>query len=101
MANADIITQIQVNQDLKEPPMFKIIYLNDNATLDNDTVAPVDTAGSDLNRTVPYIALSKPLVDTESPTDSGGQILFNPYVEAGWFLNDGGSYVGVPTTFTG
>ena len=32
MANADIITQIQVNQDLKEPPMFKIIYLNDNAT---------------------------------------------------------------------
>lgn len=76
-------------------------YLNDNATLDNDTVAPVDTAGSDLNRTVPYIALSKPLVDTESPTDSGGQILFNPYVEAGWFLNDGGSYVGVPTTFTG
>ena len=32
MSQADIITQIQVNQDLKEPPMFKIIYLNDNAT---------------------------------------------------------------------
>ena len=76
-------------------------YLNDNFTLDNDTVSPVDTTGTGLNRTVPYIALSKPLADTESPTDSGGQILFNPYVEAGWFLNDSGSYVGVPTTFTG
>ena len=32
MPQADIVTQIQVNQELKEPPMFKIIYLNDNAT---------------------------------------------------------------------
>lgn len=32
MSQADIITQIQVNSELKEPPMFKIIYLNDNAT---------------------------------------------------------------------
>jgi ATP-dependent Clp protease adaptor protein ClpS len=32
MSHADIVTQIQVNNELKEPPMFKIIYLNDNAT---------------------------------------------------------------------
>ena len=32
MSQADIVTQIQVNQDLKEPPMFKIIYLDDNKT---------------------------------------------------------------------
>lgn len=32
MPNADVVTQIQVNHDIKEPPLFKIIYLNDNAT---------------------------------------------------------------------
>jgi ATP-dependent Clp protease adaptor protein ClpS len=32
MSQADVVTQIQVNNELKEPPMFKIIYLNDNGT---------------------------------------------------------------------
>jgi len=32
MSQADIVTQIQVNNELKEPPMFKVIYLNDNGT---------------------------------------------------------------------
>jgi len=32
MSNAGTITKIQINQGLAEPPMFKIIYLNDNAT---------------------------------------------------------------------
>ena len=32
MSNAGTITQIKINQELKEPPMFKIIYLNDNQT---------------------------------------------------------------------
>jgi ATP-dependent Clp protease adaptor protein ClpS len=32
MSQAGTVTKIQVNQGLTEPPMFKIIYLNDNAT---------------------------------------------------------------------
>ena len=32
MSQADIATKIKVNSQLKEPPMFKVIYLNDNAT---------------------------------------------------------------------
>jgi len=84
--------------------------LNDGYTLDDDTVGTVDYTGTLLNRTLPYFNITKPLGthatlagptenSTVSPTDSGGQILFNPYVEAGWFLNDTGSYVGEPTTF--
>ena len=84
--------------------------LNDGYTLDDDTVGTVDYTGTLLNRTLPYFNIAKPLGtnatyagatedSTVSPTDSGGQILFNPYVEAGYFLNDGGSYVGSPTTF--
>ena len=84
--------------------------LNDGLSVDNDTVGTVDYTGTLLNRTLPYFSSTKPLGNhatlagptedsTVSPTDSGGQILFNPYVEAGWFLNDSGSYVGTPTTF--
>jgi ATP-dependent Clp protease adaptor protein ClpS len=32
MSQADTVTQIKINQGLAEPPMFKVIYLNDNAT---------------------------------------------------------------------
>jgi ATP-dependent Clp protease adaptor protein ClpS len=32
MSQAGTVTKIQVNHGLAEPPMFKIIYLNDNAT---------------------------------------------------------------------
>lgn len=32
MSHEGTITKIQINQGLTEPPMFKIIYLNDNAT---------------------------------------------------------------------
>jgi ATP-dependent Clp protease adaptor protein ClpS len=32
MANAETITKTKVVTELKEPPMFKIIYLNDNQT---------------------------------------------------------------------
>ena len=32
MSHPDAITKIKVNETLKEPPMFKIIYLNDNQT---------------------------------------------------------------------
>jgi ATP-dependent Clp protease adaptor protein ClpS len=32
MPSADVIAHTQINNELKEPPMFKIIYLNDNAT---------------------------------------------------------------------
>jgi hypothetical protein len=85
-------------------------YLNNGVSLDNDTVGTNDFTGTLLNRTLPYFETIKPLGthatlagstedSTVSMTDSGGQILFNPYVEAGWFLNDTGSYVGEPTTF--
>jgi len=32
MSQQDIITKIDVNHELKEPPLFKVIYLNDNGT---------------------------------------------------------------------
>ena len=32
MTSVDVVAHVQVNNGLKEPPMFKIIYLNDNAT---------------------------------------------------------------------
>lgn len=32
MSQSDAVTKIQINESLKEPPMFKIIYLNDNQT---------------------------------------------------------------------
>ena len=32
MSQVDVITQVTVNNELKEPPMFKIIYLNDSGT---------------------------------------------------------------------
>ena len=32
MSQADVITRTNVSQDIKEPPLFKVIYLNDNGT---------------------------------------------------------------------
>lgn len=32
MSQAGTVTKIQINHGIAEPPMFKIIYLNDNAT---------------------------------------------------------------------
>jgi ATP-dependent Clp protease adaptor protein ClpS len=32
MSQADAVTKIQINPDIKEPPMFKVIYVNDNQT---------------------------------------------------------------------
>ena len=32
MANADAVTKIEINHSIQEPPMFKVIYLNDNQT---------------------------------------------------------------------
>jgi len=32
MSQADVVSQIHVNNELTEPPMFKVIYLNDNGT---------------------------------------------------------------------
>lgn len=32
MSQADTITRISTSQELKEPPLFKLIYLNDNQT---------------------------------------------------------------------
>ena len=85
-------------------------YLNNGTTLDSDTVGTNDFTGTLLNRTLPYFNIAKPLGahstyagptdnSTATPTDSGGLILVNPYVEAGYYLNDTGSYVGTPSTF--
>lgn len=61
------------------------------------------TSATDLNRTTPAFTFVKtPITETYSGvTGSGGNILVNPYANAGWFLNDGGPYVGSPITFTG
>ena len=32
MSQADVITRPDVNQEIKEPPLFKVIYLNDSGT---------------------------------------------------------------------
>ena len=32
MSQADPVTKIKINESIKEPPMFKVIYLNDNQT---------------------------------------------------------------------
>jgi ATP-dependent Clp protease adaptor protein ClpS len=32
MANAEVATQVTISNDIAEPPMFKVIYLNDNQT---------------------------------------------------------------------
>lgn len=32
MSQADSITKVKVNHEVQEPPMFKVIYLNDNKT---------------------------------------------------------------------
>jgi len=32
MSQSDTATKIKVNHELKEPPLFKVIYLNDNTT---------------------------------------------------------------------
>ena len=32
MSNSDAVTKIKTVEGIKEPPMFKIIYLNDNQT---------------------------------------------------------------------
>lgn len=32
MSQSDTITKIKINHDLAEPPMFKVIYLNDSLT---------------------------------------------------------------------
>lgn len=91
-------------------------YLNDGSTLDNETQIISDTdasSASDLNRTRPAFAVTTTLptayyvVATSTyegdndaiAEDSGGIIDINPYGEAGYFLNDGGLYVGNEITF--
>ncbi len=64
-----------------------------------------DVTGSDLNRTVPAFILEKIIdptisgIDISEIVDSGGIIEFNPYGEAGFFLNDSGLYVGTEILF--
>lgn len=91
-------------------------YLNDGVTLDSDVQTISDTnatSATDLNRTTPAFSLTTTLpsayyvVATQTTagdnnavaTDSGGFFDINPYSEAGYFLNDGGLYVGNQINF--
>lgn len=74
--------------------------ITDSINTPSDTNA---ASANDLNRTIPAISFVKtPITENYSGVlDSGGDILVNPYAEAGWFLNDAGSYVGAAISFTG
>lgn len=90
-------------------------YINDGATTDSEGVTASDTNASsetDLNRTIPAFSLTTTFgvllndgitsdTNVATATDSGGTMDVNPYAEAGWFLNDGGLYVGNPINFSG
>jgi hypothetical protein len=86
-------------------------YLNNNNDQDPELVVMSDTDAADatdLNRTTPafvYTTTIDPSYysgnDDAAATDSGGLIDINPYGEAGFFLNDGGLYVGNAVEFTG
>jgi hypothetical protein len=111
------LTRTGVNVlDMTNKQLDENHVLNDGVTVDNETQIISDTDasnGSDLNRTRPAFAVTTTLptayyiVATSSYDgdndavieDSGGIIDFNPYGEAGYFLNDGGLYVGNATTF--
>jgi hypothetical protein len=84
-------------------------YLNNGNDQDPEWVVMSDTnatSATDLNRTTPALVYTTTIDptyyggnDNATATDSGGLIDFNPYGEAGFFLNDGGLYVGTATTF--
>lgn len=91
-------------------------FINDGITVDNETQVISDTnasSASDLNRTRPafvvtttlptaYFVVATTTFAGDNSTliqDSGGIIDFNPFGEAGYFLNDGGLYVGNAITF--
>lgn len=111
------LTRTGVNVlDMTNKQLDETHFLNDGTTLDNETqnISDTDaTSASDLNRTRPAFAVTTTLpaahyvVSTLSyegnndtvVQDSGGIIDFNPYGEAGFFLNDGGLYVGNEITF--
>lgn len=91
-------------------------YLFDGVTADSDVQTISDTDASsatDLNRTTPAFSLTTTLPDayyivgtasyagnnSAAMTDSGGFLDLNPFAEAGYFLNDGGLYVGNQINF--
>ena len=91
-------------------------YLHDGVTADSDvqTITDTDaTSATDLNRTNPAFSLTTTLPDsyyivgtasyagnnTATMVDSGGFMDVNPFAEAGYFLNDGGLYVGNQINF--
>jgi hypothetical protein len=101
----------------------QVRYLNDGITTDSDTQSLSDTDAanaSDLNRTRPAFSVTFRTWDstngslthvlnngvtldndTAPAVDSGGFLDLNPYAEAGFFVNDGGLYVGNQINFTG
>lgn len=103
------ISDYQVTKTLDSTTV--VHYLNDGTTADNDTVTPTDTnatSPTDLNRTTPAFVFTTTIDpsyyggnDNAALVDSGGTLDVNPYGEAGYFLGDGGLYVGNPINFTG
>jgi hypothetical protein len=80
--NIDYITSIDVHKNLEE-------YV----TMPDGTVFSMDKY---INRTELGEDLVEP--DLAVPVDTGF-VLLNPYADAGWFLNDAGSYVNDPINF--
>lgn len=91
-------------------------YLYDGVTPDSDVQTISDTDASsatDLNRTTPAFSLTTTLPaayyivgsatyagdNSAAMVDSGGFMDVNPFAEAGYFLNDGGLYVGNQINF--
>ena len=111
------LTRTGVNVlDMTNKQLDQNHFINDGTTVDNETQIISDTdasSASDLNRTRPAFAVTTTLPtayfvvatttfagdNSAVAQDSGGIIDFNPYGEAGYFLNDGGLYVGNAITF--
>lgn len=88
---ADISTRLGINS-----------IVTNKSLLDTQIISDTDAISAfDLNRTTPAISFVKtPITEVYSGAiDTGGNIVFNPYAEAGFFLNDGGVYIGQPITF--
>jgi len=97
------LTRTGVNVlDMTNKQLDENHYLNDGYTLDNETQIISDTdasSASDLNRTRPAFDLTTTLPELSFGLQDSGIIDVNPYAEAGYFLNDGGLYVGTEITF--
>jgi ATP-dependent Clp protease adaptor protein ClpS len=72
MGHTDAVTKIQVNQGIKEPPMFKVIYLNDNQT-------PMDFVIETLIDSFSYTAQTAVKITTDIHEQGSAIVAVLPY----------------------